>query len=98
MPTIGSNAMNPFALGGAAPAVNGTAGGAVFTPFEGSTGKGPEGVGGGPAGRPPPRGPPPPAPAAAASGVDHSKTVLNFGPKVSSSSFPLYISRIVARP
>src|SRR5678809_1561977 len=31
-------------------------------------------------------------------GVDHASTVLNFGPRLTWSSFPLYISFIVARP
>src|SRR5580658_3748395 len=92
--------MKPLVVGAAAPAAGGAAGGAIFTPCAGSTGKGPDGAGGTPAppvaARPPPR--PPPLAAPALRGVDHSNTVLNFGPSVSSNSLPLYISRIVARP
>src|SRR4051812_40965957 len=82
-----------------------TAGGAVLTPCAGSTGNGPAGGGGGgaavpaapgpPAPGPPgpcPRRPPPPAPPP--SGVDHSSTVRYLGPRIASSSLPLYVSLI----
>src|SRR5882672_11376858 len=102
MATIGSNAMKPLVVGAGAPSAGATAGGATFTPWAGSTGNGPDGAGGvdgapGPAPRPappPPARPPPPDD----SGVDHASTVLNFGPRLTWSSLPLYISFIVARP
>src|SRR6478752_6638599 len=103
MATIGSNAMKPLVVGAGAPSAGGTAGGATLTPWAGSTGNGPDGAGGGadaPAPAPAPRPPPPPParPPPDGSGVDHASTVLNFGPRLTWSSFPLYISFIVARP
>src|SRR5690606_35790624 len=47
--------------------------------------------------RPPPR-PPPPRPSPVGNGVDHSSTVPYFGPRLTCSSLPPYISFIVARP
>src|SRR6185436_4813573 len=95
MATIGSNAMKPLVVGAGAPSGGATAGGATFTPCAGSTGNDPEGAGG--AGGAP-RPPPPPRPTPPASGVDHASTVLNFGPSMTWTSLPLYISFIVARP
>ncbi len=71
MATIGSNAMKPRVVGAGAPSAGGTAGGATFTPWAGSTGNGPDAVGAAPAARPAPAAGAactlPPAPRATAS-------------------------------